>query len=263
MNKINQIICHFSFHFAKWDFPKPHVSDNSKQPRPFYAFMLPLKGTMSFESNECFTASVNDLVFIPKGCTYIGNWSENTSYIVLFFNIDSLDIAMDKYSYQVQKITHPEIKYLIESFSKGLKYFNNKQKNFLSLCSLAYSILDKCLPLVNRDKKNYSPSIRTAMDYITTNCTNNDLRVNDYARIVHMSVSQFYDKFKDETGMSPNDFKNHAKIQYAISLLQKNNYSMEELTTLSGFNSSVHFRKTFRKIMGENPSSFSKSIYKI
>lgn len=168
---------------------------------------------------------------------------------------------MDSYSYKIQKISPPEIERIKNYFFEGLKQFNNKN-DFLNSCKILFNILTEVLPLLNKKKINYSPNIKNAVDYIENNYTI-DFKVDELAKIAFMSTSRFYPQFKKETGLSPIDYKNKVRIEHAVTYLSTSSYSIEDLTTILGFNSSVYFRKVFRKIMGENPSTFSKSIYKI
>lgn len=52
------------------------------------------------------------------------------------------------------------------------------------------------------------------------------------------------------------------RIQRAIILLKNLSYSLTEIAYLTGFSDQSHFTKTFRNVIGSNPSSYRKNLMK-
>jgi AraC-like DNA-binding protein len=52
------------------------------------------------------------------------------------------------------------------------------------------------------------------------------------------------------------------RIDRAIELLHNNEYSLTEIAYLTGFSDQSHFTRTFRSVVGKNPSSFRKNLNK-
>jgi len=81
--------------------------------------------------------------------------------------------------------------------------------------------------------------------------------VNAVAESVHLSTAAFCRYFKKQTKMTFTDFVNQYRITQAKTLLLKD-LSVSEACYEVGFESLSHFNKLFRKLTGENPSTFKK-----
>jgi len=84
--------------------------------------------------------------------------------------------------------------------------------------------------------------------------------VEDMAEELNMSRSQFYRKISCETGTTPNELLQKFKIGKSAQMLRSGNYNVTQAMFESGFQSTSHFSKLFRKYMGMNPSVFRKTI---
>nr|WP_081959327.1 helix-turn-helix transcriptional regulator [Algibacter lectus] len=58
------------------------------------------------------------------------------------------------------------------------------------------------------------------------------------------------------TGSNPSNFIRTIRLRYAAELLVKNNYSIKEVSHMSGFNSTAYFSKTFKELFDVTPSQF-------
>lgn len=81
--------------------------------------------------------------------------------------------------------------------------------------------------------------------------------VNIVAANVHLSTAAFCRYFKKQTKMTFTDFVNQYRITQAKTLLLKD-VSVSEACYEVGFESLSYFTKLFKRITGENPSSFKK-----
>jgi AraC-like DNA-binding protein len=92
--------------------------------------------------------------------------------------------------------------------------------------------------------------------YIHANYDNNP-DVNAVASSVHLSTPAFCRYFKKQTKMTFTEFVNQYRITQAKTLLFKD-VSISEACYEVGFESLSYFNKLFKKLTGENPSSFKK-----
>lgn len=81
--------------------------------------------------------------------------------------------------------------------------------------------------------------------------------VNAVASSVHLSTPAFCRYFKKQTRMTFTEFVNQYRITQAKTLLFKD-VSISETCYEVGFESLSYFNKLFKRLTGENPSSFKK-----
>ena len=85
--------------------------------------------------------------------------------------------------------------------------------------------------------------------------------VNEIAQKVNLTTAAFCRFFKRHTKMTFTDFINQFRINRAKNYLLQDK-SISETTYEVGFESVSYFNKVFKKIVGENPSSFKKRYVK-
>ncbi|MFA7370281.1 MAG: helix-turn-helix transcriptional regulator, partial [Kiritimatiellales bacterium] len=73
-----------------------------------------------------------------------------------------------------------------------------------------------------------------------------------------LSRSEFFRKFKDETGTGPNQYLLWRRLEAAKDLLTNNELSITETAHRLGFSSSQYFATVFRRHTGLPPNSFRR-----
>ena len=73
-----------------------------------------------------------------------------------------------------------------------------------------------------------------------------------------MSHSTFYRKVKALTGLTANEYIRKIKLKHSMQLLQSGKYNVTEAAMMTGFNNMGHFRESFKKEFGVNPSDYLK-----
>lgn len=74
-----------------------------------------------------------------------------------------------------------------------------------------------------------------------------------------MSHSTFYRKVKGLTGLTPVEYVRKVKLGKSIELLRSRDYSIAEISYMTGFNSPAHYREAFKDEYGMSPSQFLKN----
>ena len=84
--------------------------------------------------------------------------------------------------------------------------------------------------------------------------------IEELAREASMSLSLFYVRFQQMTGMSPNEYLINLRLANACSKLLESSANIGEIALQCGFCDSNHFIKTFRKRHGVTPGNFRKQF---
>lgn len=99
-----------------------------------------------------------------------------------------------------------------------------------------------------------SPDIGWAMNYILDHITES-LTLDEIAKGAFLSTSQFKQKFKKQVGISPRQFINSQKMEYAKDLLEEN-YSVEQVANALNFDSGSYFTSVFKKFCSCTPTEY-------
>lgn len=86
--------------------------------------------------------------------------------------------------------------------------------------------------------------------------TNSEIDVNEIARLMNMSRTKFYYKVKGLTGEPPSVFFKTYKLNRAVELIKEHQYTMSEISDMTGFSSLSHFSRSFKKQFGIPPSDY-------
>lgn len=100
-----------------------------------------------------------------------------------------------------------------------------------------------------------SPVIQKARAYIQAH-QQEDVRVEDVAKVLNMSVFYFCKVFRKTTGMTFTGYLAQVRVAKARQLLLNPHLRISEIAFASGFQSLTHFNRVFRKMTGKSPSAF-------
>lgn len=107
---------------------------------------------------------------------------------------------------------------------------------------------------VNRDTLN---EVEKAINYFSENYTE-DINIEQYAKMRHMSVSWFIRNFKSITKLSPLQYIITLRITNAKGLLINTDYSISKIADAVGFDNALYFSRLFHKHTGMSPMKFRK-----
>jgi AraC-like DNA-binding protein len=91
---------------------------------------------------------------------------------------------------------------------------------------------------------------------LEANCQDADFGVTDYCQAMAMSKSQLYRKTIELCGLSPNALLKEFRLEKAKELMNKQRYSISEITFDAGFTSPSYFTKCFKKKYGLLPMAY-------
>jgi AraC family transcriptional activator FtrA len=104
---------------------------------------------------------------------------------------------------------------------------------------------------VQRENSQFS----AALDWALRNL-NTDFDINVFAEKAFMSRRSFDRKFKANFNLSPKEWLTHQRLNYAKSMLETKEFSIEKIAELTGFNNSITMRHHFRKELGISPTFY-------
>ncbi len=111
--------------------------------------------------------------------------------------------------------------------------------------------------LVNKAYEN--DSVNKSINYMLENITRN-IRLNDLANEVGLSVAHYSRLFFAKTAQSPINYFNQLKMQRACQLLNLSNLSIGEVARETGYQDQFHFSRVFKKIIGVSPREYRKTL---
>ncbi len=106
----------------------------------------------------------------------------------------------------------------------------------------------------NRENRN---TVLRILQYCKSHFTE-EITVGDVARNLHISKSSVSHIFSNRLSMSFCDYINSLRLSEAVQLLKNKNYSMTEISSMSGFPTIRTFNRAFRKQYGTSPSEYRK-----
>ena len=109
-------------------------------------------------------------------------------------------------------------------------------------------------------KNHYSATVYSAIKYMDQ-FYKDPISIEDLSSRLGVSISCLIDRFKKETGKTPNAYLCDLRIQKAKRLLRSQQHTICEVAEMVGIPDANYFVKCFRKITGVTPSSYRKGYY--
>ncbi|MFM2483890.1 AraC family transcriptional regulator [Celerinatantimonas yamalensis] len=94
------------------------------------------------------------------------------------------------------------------------------------------------------------------LDQYIMSCLENNISVADLASRVFLGESQFYARFKLQTGQTPQRYVTAKRIEQAQILLKHTSNSVEIVAQKCGFASQSSFNHVFRRLTGYSPARY-------
>ena len=110
-------------------------------------------------------------------------------------------------------------------------------------------------------KKAYSPVVFAAISYLESHYAD-PVSVEESADHYGISVSSYINRFRKETGLTPNAFLNEVRMRKARQLLHSDIYTIQEVAEMVGIPDGNYFVKCFKKSTGLTPSAYRNNHVK-
>lgn len=167
----------------------------------------------------------------------------SSDYILKPFSIDDI---VQKIAQAVEQV---ELLYRNNTYIRFGKAWIDSQQEMTGLQKDEF--------LAPRDKSS-DTLVQKAKQYIQDNYVN-DISLQDIADHVHLNPNYLIKTFKNSEKMTPIDYLNHVRIAQAKLLLLSNNFSVSQVSMMTGFNNIPYFTKVFKKHVRMTPSEYKSS----
>lgn len=82
--------------------------------------------------------------------------------------------------------------------------------------------------------------------------------ISGYAENQHISVCWFIRSFRLSMGISPMQYITSVRLNRARTLLESTDYTIQEISSMVGYDNPLYFSRIFRRQMGEPPSHYRR-----
>ncbi len=122
----------------------------------------------------------------------------------------------------------------------------------ISICS----ILLECAKVISQRRAfEHGFTVQNAIRFMKENLSQ-PAKIEQIARSVHCSRTKLFADFKESTGMTPVDYWQRLRIEYAQQLLADSQMSITNIAFNCGFSTSQYFSSVFRKYSGYSPREY-------
>lgn len=157
----------------------------------------------------------------------------------------------------------------IDAFENGATVFMDKPVDIDVLLKQIDNLIKRQVQLKDLYSKKYvaEPSkltissmddelMRKAVAFIEQNMENEDYGVDDFASDMAIGRTRLYQKINDLTGMSIKEFILDIRLKRAGQLLRESEYTVAEISTMTGFANPKYFSVCFKRHFGQTPTEF-------
>lgn len=209
--------------------------------------------------------SFNEEEFISK--VKLNQKKEAVNYLnEIFVSIKRLNQKADLNSLNLLCMRIITASLLAMEQSNGTVFYQGKTNNpfieFLKLKSLDEVIrwiikfVTDIADNINGYRNSKSRSIIEKAKGIINEGYKKDLTIKYLADRLYLSKNYFGQLFKDEVGMSVNEYLNMVRIKKAKDLLTHSALKVYEIAYETGFNDQHYFSSVFKKLVGVSPSEY-------
>ena len=247
-----------------------HIGGSLATDRHFHAlyeFYYLCQGEIAyFIDDKIYTVKKGDVIIIPPNTIHKSITLKNPKRKRILFYLDKEFLQEFPYAAKLLQTeaaifqigTHERLHRI---FSELLTEFN-KENNPLMLkaliCELLVLLNRQQTAVILSENNVFSNRILDVVSFINEEFATS-LTLSSVAKRFYLNPSYLSRLFKENTGFTFSEYVNKYRIKKAIELLVSTKQNITEIALATGFNSSNHFCKTFKSIMGTSPLGYRKT----
>ena len=120
-------------------------------------------------------------------------------------------------------------------------------------------LMDEYIRLA-RNEKEENELVFIMKDYIRKNYHRDMLSVREIAEAACLSTAYACTLFKNETGVTINQFISNYRVERAKQLLADPRYKITDIASQLGYSDSNYFGKSFKRLVGLSPSEYREKV---
>lgn len=204
------------------------------------------KGKTTISSKK-YEFKENDFAIIKPGSIHDESSSEGAEVMFMGFSLGDAEIAEGVYSSDTIHIK--KIMQLIKEEKDNQKLYYKQMMDLLTenlvVLLLRYPINEK------KDKT----SLDEIVTYVKMN-SNKQISIKEIAKNLGYSYDYFRQMFIEKYHISAKDFIIQTRLDNVKQYLMNNNFSINQISRITGFSSSSHLCSIFKKTFGFSPAEY-------
>ena len=222
--------------------------------RPCWAIALKHEGETVYECNgKRFISNADNLVLLPKACTYEWQCVQSGRFYIIEFDSDStfdtiISLPLSNYEKILQLFKDCEYRQAL----KNPVYKISLLRNVYDILFLAVSPLSSQSYQTEGKRQKIAP----ALEYIAKNYYKK-IKNDELAAISNLSTVSFRKIFTSVFGVSPITYIHQLRIKKAKEILKSDYTSLGDIALSLGYTDLYDFSRTFKKYVGIPPSAFA------
>ena len=240
-------------------FAEPKREINRPNGREDWLLFYVAKGSETFYLDKAVTAEAGSFIIFAPGEKqhHVYNGSTTAEFYYVHFQCEALPEGINLETSHVYSLPHH--KQFASIFEEIIEETLSKRPSYeiLSVSLLLYmlSSIQREATETNSSYNSGWRGIAHAVQHMNRYCDQN-LTLEDYASMCHMSKYHFLRVFKAVTGETPLDYRSRIRIDNAKVLLKNGNFSVSEIAESLGYSSLAYFSAAFKKATGVSPKEY-------
>lgn len=209
------------------------------------------RGSTIIEGNK-YIFGKNTFSFMPANTRHDRRFNEETDIIsIAFLHNLPIDIEAGLYPDDDEKI----YSYLIEMKQEFLHKKSHYQLRLNAIIVEILVELDRRINIhkISKEENNFN----YIKNYIDVHY-NEKINLDNMAQLSFYSYHRFRHKFKEFTGLSPNQYIINKRIQGAVEMLKSTDKSISEIAMDCGFSTTAQFCLLFKKHVLKTPTEYRR-----
>lgn len=217
------------------------------------------KESETFFLEKAVTAEAGSFIIFAPGEKqhHMYNGNATAEFFYVHFQCEKLPEGISLRTSHIYSL--PFHKRFAAVFEEIIEETLSKRPNYEILCISRLLYLFSLIQRADTETSNAADKswngIARAVQHMNRYCEEN-LNLEDYAAMCHMSKYHFLRVFKSVTGTTPLQYRSRIRIDHAKEMLKNSNSSVSEISENLGYSSIAYFSAAFKKATGLSPTEY-------